>query len=146
MVVLSAGIRSLLRKAEGADLSRPAEAPDPRAKSSRNGGRHYLGTAGEIISESVGGIIPEQRAASLGIGNGAKNPTVKDVVDRRAAALEVPLSEFFKTPRKGASPPRPLRSGRKGGVVALLWALGVTLPRCTPVLSSPMLFEADRHR
>jgi hypothetical protein len=45
MVVLSAGIRSLLRKAEGADLSRPAEAPD-RARSSRNGGRHHLGTTG----------------------------------------------------------------------------------------------------
>jgi hypothetical protein len=55
-------------KVEGADLSRPAEAPDPRAKSSRNGGRHHLGTVGEIISESVGGIIPERRAASAGIG------------------------------------------------------------------------------
>src|SRR5438552_17649311 len=51
MAVLSAGIRSLLRKAEGADLSRPAEAPNPRARSSRNGGRHHLGTVGEIISE-----------------------------------------------------------------------------------------------
>jgi hypothetical protein len=59
MAVLSAGIRSLLRKAEGADLSRPAEASDPRARSSRNGGRHHLGTVGEIISESAGGIIPE---------------------------------------------------------------------------------------
>jgi len=51
MVVLSAGIRSLLRKSKGADLSRPAEAPAPRARSSRNGGRHHLGTVGEIISE-----------------------------------------------------------------------------------------------
>jgi hypothetical protein len=56
-------------KPEGADLSRPAEAPDPRAASSRNSGRHHLGTAGEIISESVGGIIPERRAASPGIGS-----------------------------------------------------------------------------
>src|SRR5438034_3589101 len=46
-------------EAKGADLSRPAEAPDPRARSSRNGGRHHLGTVGEIISESVGDIIPE---------------------------------------------------------------------------------------
>src|SRR3954447_25909983 len=69
MGVLSAGIRSLLRKTEGADLSRPAEAPDPGARSSRNGGRHHLGTVGEIISERVGGIIPERRAASPGIGS-----------------------------------------------------------------------------
>jgi hypothetical protein len=40
----------------------------PRARSSRNGGRHHLGTVGEIIPESVGGIIPERRAASPGIG------------------------------------------------------------------------------
>jgi hypothetical protein len=32
MVVLSAGIRSLLRKDEGADLSRPAEAPELRRR------------------------------------------------------------------------------------------------------------------
>jgi hypothetical protein len=51
MVVLSAGIRSLLRKAEGADLSRPAAAPDAR--------QDHPGTVGEIISESVGDIIPE---------------------------------------------------------------------------------------
>src|SRR5207249_2425350 len=56
-------------EAKGADLSRPAEAPTPRARSSRNGGRHHLGTTGEIISESVGGIIPERRAASSGIGS-----------------------------------------------------------------------------
>src|SRR5262249_28509870 len=51
MAVLSAGIRSLLRKAEGADLSRPAETPAPRARSSRNGGRDHLGKVGELISE-----------------------------------------------------------------------------------------------
>src|SRR6478672_11418932 len=42
------------QKAEGADLSRPAEAPDP--------GRDHPGTVGDIISERVGGIIPERRA------------------------------------------------------------------------------------
>jgi hypothetical protein len=40
-----------------------------------------------------------------------ENPTVD--VDRLAAPLEGPLSEFFKKPRSGASPPKPLRSGRK---------------------------------
>jgi hypothetical protein len=51
-------------KAEGADLSRPAEAPTPGeiipeswVTSSRNGGRDHLGMAD--------GIIPERRAASL---------------------------------------------------------------------------------
>src|SRR6266702_966343 len=43
MVVLSAGIRSLLWTAKGADLSRPAEAPDP--------GRGHPGMVGDIISE-----------------------------------------------------------------------------------------------
>jgi hypothetical protein len=43
MVVLSAGIRSLLWTAKGADLSRPAEAPHP--------GRDHPGMVGDIISE-----------------------------------------------------------------------------------------------
>src|SRR5882672_340078 len=60
IVVLSAGIRYLLWTAKGADLSRPAEAPTTRAKSSRNGGRNYLGMAGDII--------PESWATSPGIG------------------------------------------------------------------------------
>jgi hypothetical protein len=58
MVVLSAGILSLLRKTEGADLSRPAEIP----------GRDHPGMVGNIISESVGEIISERRAASPGVG------------------------------------------------------------------------------
>src|SRR5881227_1093030 len=40
------------------DLSRPAEAPGP--------GRDHPGMVGDIISERVGGIIPERRAASPG--------------------------------------------------------------------------------
>src|SRR5215471_13403274 len=36
-------------EAKGTDLSRPAEAPRTRAKSSRNGGRHHLGMVGGII-------------------------------------------------------------------------------------------------
>ena len=41
-----------------------------------------------------------------------ENPTV-DVLDRLAKTLEVSVSEFFKAPRKGTSPPKPLRSGRR---------------------------------
>ena len=41
-----------------------------------------------------------------------ENPTV-DVLDRLAKMLEVPISEFFRTPRKGAIPPKPLRGGRR---------------------------------
>ena len=47
-----------------------------------------------------------------GVERQAENPTV-DVLDRLAATLGVPLSEFFKRPRRGASPPKPLQSGRK---------------------------------
>jgi transcriptional regulator with XRE-family HTH domain len=47
-----------------------------------------------------------------GLERQAENPTV-DVLDRLARTLEVPLSELFKQPRSGASPPKPLRSGRK---------------------------------
>ena len=47
-----------------------------------------------------------------GLERQVENPTV-DVLDRLAATLEMPLSELFKQPRRGASPPKPLRSGRK---------------------------------
>jgi transcriptional regulator with XRE-family HTH domain len=47
-----------------------------------------------------------------GLERRAENPTV-DVLDRLAATLDVPLSEFFKKPRSGAVPPKPLQSGRK---------------------------------
>ena len=47
-----------------------------------------------------------------GLERQVENPTV-DVLDRLAATLKVPLVEFFKQPRSGASPPKPLRSGRK---------------------------------
>ena len=47
-----------------------------------------------------------------GLERQVENPTV-DVLDRLAATLEVSLSEFFKQPRRGASPPKPLRRGRK---------------------------------
>ena len=47
-----------------------------------------------------------------GLERKVENPTV-DVLDRLAATLDVPLAELFKEPRKGASPPKPLRSGRR---------------------------------
>jgi transcriptional regulator with XRE-family HTH domain len=53
-----------------------------------------------------------ERSYVGGLERQAENPTV-DVLDRLAATLEAPLSEFFKEPRSGASPPKPLRSGRK---------------------------------
>ena len=47
-----------------------------------------------------------------GLERQEENPTV-DVLDRLAKTLEVPLAEFFKEPRKGAQPPKPLRGGRR---------------------------------
>jgi len=47
-----------------------------------------------------------------GLERKEENPTV-DVLDRLAKTLDVPLSELFKQPRRGAAPPSPLRSGRK---------------------------------
>jgi transcriptional regulator with XRE-family HTH domain len=47
-----------------------------------------------------------------GLERKAENPTV-DVLDRLAVTLDVPLAELFKKPRTGASPPKPLRSGRR---------------------------------
>jgi transcriptional regulator with XRE-family HTH domain len=47
-----------------------------------------------------------------GLERREENPTV-DVLDRLAKTLSVPLSEFFKRPAKNASPPKPLRGGRR---------------------------------
>lgn len=52
------------------------------------------------------------RAYVGGLERQEENPTV-DVMDRLAKTLQVPLSQFFKTPKPGAKPPRPLRGGRK---------------------------------
>lgn len=41
-----------------------------------------------------------------------ENPTV-DVLGRLAKTLGVGIAEFFKKPRKGSAPPKPLQSGRK---------------------------------
>ena len=47
-----------------------------------------------------------------GLEREEENPTV-DVLDRLAGTLSVAISEFFVEPAKGASPPKPLRSGRR---------------------------------
>ena len=47
-----------------------------------------------------------------GLERGEQNPTV-DILDRLAHTLSIPLSELFILPPKGATPPRPLRSGRR---------------------------------
>src|SRR5436309_14909026 len=72
MVVLSAGIRSLLWTAKGADLSRPAEAPDPPgeiipewwATSSRNGGRDHLGIGGRHHPGMRGGFTRNRQSSA----------------------------------------------------------------------------------
>lgn len=52
------------------------------------------------------------RSYAGGLERREQNPTV-DLLDRLAKTLGVPVSEFFKQPRRGATPPKPLRSGRK---------------------------------
>jgi transcriptional regulator with XRE-family HTH domain len=47
-----------------------------------------------------------------GLERREENPTV-DVLDRLANTLQVPISELFRQPRRGAPPPKPLRSGRR---------------------------------
>jgi transcriptional regulator with XRE-family HTH domain len=47
-----------------------------------------------------------------GLERTEENPTV-DLLDRLAVTLGVPVSDFFKQPRGGAAPPKPLRSGRR---------------------------------
>jgi transcriptional regulator with XRE-family HTH domain len=47
-----------------------------------------------------------------GLERQAENPTI-DLLDRLAKTLEVPLSEFFVQPAKGATAPKPLPQGRK---------------------------------
>jgi transcriptional regulator with XRE-family HTH domain len=47
-----------------------------------------------------------------GLERQEENPTV-DVLDRLAKTLEISISEFFKEPREGSSPPKPLRRGRR---------------------------------
>lgn len=52
------------------------------------------------------------RAHVSRIERGIENPTVV-VLDRLAKALDAPVTEFFKTPKRGAPAPTPLKRGRK---------------------------------
>lgn len=52
------------------------------------------------------------RSYAGGLERREQNPTV-DLLDRLAKTLGVTVSEFFKQPRRGEKPPKPLRSGRK---------------------------------
>jgi transcriptional regulator with XRE-family HTH domain len=52
------------------------------------------------------------RSYTGGLERQEENPTV-DVLDRLAKTLGVSIAELFKRPRKGTSPPKPLRSGRR---------------------------------
>ena len=47
-----------------------------------------------------------------GLESGHKNPTVA-ILERLAAALDVPVGAFFVEPAAGEKPPRPLPKGRK---------------------------------
>jgi transcriptional regulator with XRE-family HTH domain len=47
-----------------------------------------------------------------GLERREENPTV-DVLDRLAKTLGVSIGELFREPRRGASPPKPLGSGRR---------------------------------
>jgi hypothetical protein len=95
MVVLFAGIRSLLRKAEEADLSRPAEAPDPGeiipewwATSSRNGGRDHLGIGGRHHSGTTGDFT-RNRHGSLNGFSWVHEGTIEQFVIRRDADKKI---------------------------------------------------------
>ena len=66
------------------------------------------------------GISQEQLAVDAGIDRtyvggierGKENPTVS-ILARLAAALEVRIPEFFREPRAGSRPPKPLSGGRR---------------------------------
>ena len=52
---------------QGTDVPDPSQAPATRARSSRNSGRHYLGTPGDIISECPGDFVGIRRVRGTGL-------------------------------------------------------------------------------
>jgi transcriptional regulator with XRE-family HTH domain len=52
------------------------------------------------------------RSYMSGLERQIENPTI-DLLERIANTLDVPLSEFFVVPPKGATTPKPLPKGRK---------------------------------
>jgi transcriptional regulator with XRE-family HTH domain len=72
-----------------------------RIRVQRGLSQERLAHEAEVDRSYVGGLERQE-----------ENPTV-DVLDRLASMLEVPIAEFFREPRKGAAPPKPLRGGRR---------------------------------
>jgi transcriptional regulator with XRE-family HTH domain len=72
-----------------------------RVRVQRGLSQERLAYEAEVDRSYVGGLEREE-----------ENPTV-DVLDRLANTLQVPISELFKQPRRGAAPPKPLRGGRR---------------------------------
>lgn len=72
-----------------------------RLRVSRGLSQERLAYDAEIDRSYVGGLERQE-----------ENPTV-DVLDRLARTLGVSISEFFRQPRKNASPPKPLPGGRR---------------------------------
>jgi transcriptional regulator with XRE-family HTH domain len=62
--------------------------------------------------ESLAGDAEVDPSHVARIERGTVNPSV-DVLERLAHVLRVKLHEFFIEPEPGASPPKPLRSGRR---------------------------------
>jgi transcriptional regulator with XRE-family HTH domain len=65
------------------------------------------------------GISQERLAADAGVDRAyvselerKRGNATLDLLDKIAAVLAVPLSEFFREPEAGAKRPKPLRSGR----------------------------------
>jgi transcriptional regulator with XRE-family HTH domain len=66
----------------------------------------------EVSQEQLAYDAAVDRSYVGGLERQTENPTI-DLLDRLATTLDVPLSEFFVQPAKGATPPRPLPQGRK---------------------------------
>lgn len=68
------------------------------------------------------GLSQERLAVDAGVARGwlsqlerQKGNTSLDLLDRLAAALDVPLADLLTAPEDGAAPPQPLPNGRKRG-------------------------------
>jgi transcriptional regulator with XRE-family HTH domain len=86
---------------------RPAHGPiatvlfSSRVRVQRGISQERLAFDAEVDRSYVGGLERQE-----------ENPTV-DILDRLAKTLEVPISEFFREPRRGAQRPAPLKGGRR---------------------------------
>lgn len=66
----------------------------------------------DISQERLAFDAGVDRAYTGGLERQAHNPTI-DVLERLAKTLDVPMSELFVQPPKGATAPKTLRKGRK---------------------------------